>query len=245
MQINPPLNLRMVGIVKKALFLVLAVLLCLSIAGCSSGSPVPPAASAAPANASSPSSGQFDEATALAQLDIKDYQYYRAGAFSSDMILVIKNNSPYSLNLKLYGTFYDDKDKKLGEAVPQNANALDPGRSMAYVFSYLIDADGPNFSRFESNISAEENIYLKSASSWLDVKTETAGNIVTTTITNTNDKTAHWIVPVVLLLKDGQIVGMSYSTLAGELQPGESKYRETYSRDPFDSVEVYVSAMAD
>lgn len=183
--------------------------------------------------------GRFDAEAVKEQLEI--VQYTCNGKYSSTAVLVIKNNSPYDLDVNANATFKDGDGATIG-AGSQMDPAVQSGAQVAMQFH-----NQEAFDTFDYDLTVKQtDDYFKCCNNDLSSEVTLAKNKAVITVTNNGEEAAEFVQYTSLFFKGEQLVyvGMGYCIDNDQqLKPGKSISSESmaYGID-FDRVEVYLTA---
>lgn len=181
----------------------------------------------------------FDEKTVLSQLEIKEYKYNTD--FYSTTLLVIKNQSEFTLSLDVSATFKDAEGNMVGAASSQ-AVAFEVGQEMAFRLT-----NDTEYSTCEYKLSAKQEERYTPVLSKLSVESNTTDKKVVVSVTNNGEKPAEFVQVSALFFSGEELVdyGDTYCVNSEQkINPGEAENGEISCYIEFDSVKLYLSGWA-
>ena len=182
----------------------------------------------------------FDEDAVLEMLEITEYVVH--SDYSSYVLLVIKNNSPY--NITLYGEMvFKDGEGSLVGTVSSQMYAFEAGQETLMDFY-----SGDEFSAYEYSLSAEEETYYAPVISSLEKEVSMTDSKAVLSVTNNGDKAAEFVQFYALFFSGDDLVYYDWGYCTdndSEIKPGKTNYAEARSYETFDSVLVYLSGRAE
>ncbi len=174
---------------------------------------------------------EFDEATVISQLEIKEYQYTDS-LNSPWLFLVIKNNSEFNLDINIDLKTFDSNGNLLA-AKSEDQEAFESKSEI--IVSFLLD-EKP--SKIEYNISAEEEDFYQCVASELSYKSNSAKDKEIISVTNNGNESADFVQGDILFLKNGVVVDYSYTYFSDddfEIKPGKTISKELTCYENYDS----------
>lgn len=162
--------------------------------------------------------------------------------YSNQAIVIIKNESPYHLEIEVTASFFDHQEKLIGTS-SDNECAFQSGHELAFVFR-----NKENFSRVDYDIWVDKEDSYGCVLSKLSYDISSTDEKAIISVTNNGDKTAHYIEYTVLFLNDDKVVNYDEGYCMdgdSEIKPGRMQRAEAYSSEPFDSVKVFLSGYAE
>lgn len=181
---------------------------------------------------------KLEESDYLNQLEIKEYSYLSSGDYTY-YFMVVKNNSNETLKLEANITAKDESGKLIG-AQSMSQEAVESGYSVCMYTTF--DEGIP--STFEYSMSAKPDDYFKPVLS--DIKSEITQTEKKVIISCTNEgkEAAQFVEARALFFKENTLVysGSIYCTDDdSELKPGSTIIKEIDSYEEFDTVGMYLS----
>lgn len=180
----------------------------------------------------------FDPEKVSKQLEVKQYTYNNR--YDHGVVLVIKNNSEFTLDLDCNTTFYAS-DSMIGTA-EDYLEDLPSGHEVAIEFR-----NDAAFERYEYVINAKATEYYKPVAQNLVIENQNiAGDKVVFALKNNGDINVESADVMALFFKGDTLVDVD-STYISDLAPGQSVNKEANSwiDDGFDTVLLYVEARSD
>lgn len=184
-------------------------------------------------------SGAFDAKKVLTQLEKTEYIFKTDHYYFS--AIVIKNSSPFDLEIQINATFYNDKGEIVGTRNDSDY-AFESGYETAYVFS-----NDEEFATVQYYLQVNENNYYECVMSSLSYEVSTTKNKAIISVTNKGDKPAQFVKYIALFFKDDKVIyyGWGYCIdNENEIKPGATQRAEVNAYQKYDTVKVYLSGRA-
>lgn len=205
---------------KKLLFLVFV---CCTLLGCSS----------TPSSTNEP-----DEL--LSQLTVTEYPFKYSSMEDTNYVLVIKNNSPYTLKIEAKCTATDKSGKLIG-ATSSKVVAVESGYEVC-LSNYFDEVGSDNV--FEYELEATRDSDNRPVLSDLEYEISKLDDKAIITCKNKGDEAAGFVQGVALFFNDGALVRLSseyFTDDDSELKPGKTINKEFDAFEEFDDVKIYFS----
>lgn len=162
--------------------------------------------------------------------------------YSNQAIVVIKNESPYHIEIEVTASFYDEQDKLIGTS-SDNECAFQSGYELTFVFRNKED-----FSRVDYDIWVDKEDSYECVLSNLSYDVSTTDEKAIISVTNNGNNAASYVEYTVLFLNGDKVVNYDEGYCMdgdSEIKPGRMQRAEAYSSEPFDSVKVFLSGYAE
>lgn len=184
--------------------------------------------------------GKFDADTVISQLGITTYEYTNSIG-THWVVVAIKNNSEFNLEISMDGQFKDANGTLIGTSKDEDP-AFEKGSEIAFTFN-----NEAEYASFEYKISVKETDYYDCVWSNIQVESNTAEKKAIISATNNGEKPAEFLEYIVVFFNGGTPVDHTSGYLVddeSELKPGQTESREADCYVPFDSIKVFYNARA-
>lgn len=232
---------------KRMICLVLALVLAVSVCGCSSNGSTTSGSVKSQEPGKNGASDQKDsdapaekgpgpEESIADKLDVTGYSY--KSDFSNYFFMVVKNNSELNAEISVEVNFYDDSGKIVG-AKSGSQEALESGHETLLYF--MPDED---YATVEYEITAKEETFYECVQSDLTYEATEAKDKIIVSVTNNGEKPAEFAQVSVLFFNGEDVVGFDQNYVTdddSELKPGKTINKELDCYKPFDSYLVFLS----
>lgn len=175
----------------------------------------------------------------LSQLDVREYSM-ESSIGSTYYILVIKNNSPYTLSISANCTAKSSEGALIGAASSEE-NAIESGYEVCLI--NLFD-DAVNVSSFAYELTAKEDTYNMPVLSDLYFEVSNTDKKAIVTCTNNGSEPAEFVKGVALFFKNDILINYDYTYFTdddNEIKPGSTIAKELRAFASYDDVKIYYS----
>lgn len=246
---------------RKLISLVLAGLLLVGVAGCSSGvsqeeydkvvaerdalleqiegmddSPEIPSEPVTNKADEKETPGAFEAESVLSKLEVSQFSY--SNDYWNYAFLTIKNNSEYNLDISANVTFYNEAGELVG-AKNASQEAVESGYDTILYFM-----PDEAFATMEYELEVSEEDQFDCVQSELSYEATEAKNKIILSVTNNGEEAAEFVEASVLFFNGENVVEFSRNYITdddNELKPGKTIMKEMDCYEDFDSYQVFFS----
>jgi hypothetical protein len=180
---------------------------------------------------------EFDEDTVVSQLAVTKYQYTDS-IKTHWVVLVIKNNSNFNLDITVDLDLFDKSGKIIGTK-EEEQEAFEKGSGIALTF---MNEEAPASIKYE--ISAEPETMYDCVTSELSQKTVLGKEKAIVAVTNNGSQSAEFVEGTGLFFKGKTLVGIETTYFTDDnskIKAGKTIKKEMMCYNAFDSVKVYLT----
>jgi hypothetical protein len=184
----------------------------------------------------------FNAKKAVQSLSTKDYR------LENGIIQIIKNNYSYPMQLTATIVYYDSDDMMLGKSTI-DTYYFEKGKECVLLFYPPIDSNFNfiPFDHYKVLYTARSTDYLTSNQKNIKISSNIGADNVMLEVTNIGKSSSDYTLICILFYKEGEIVGIDYSSLY-DMEPGGVDYiqfsfpsDENYNTIDIDDYEIYVN----